>query len=125
VFIVPIKTPSGPNAREIWQVKAARVKKERQATAWMLKTVKRPAIPCSVNLTRLSAGTVDDDNLPSSLKAVRDQIAEWLGVDDRHRNIVRYVYHQRKVARGQFGVEVSFGPPVSGAQLSLGVEVEA
>ena len=121
---VPIKTVSGMNAREHWRVKANRVKKERQATGWMLKGKPKPEIPCSVILTRLSFGSLDDDNLASALKGVRDEIAQWLGVDDRDRITVRYEYRQKRVARGEYGVEIEFGPPVSGAQLVLGVEVQ-
>lgn len=125
MLTIPIKTVPGLNAREPWQVRTGRVKRERKATAWLLKTITRPALPCSVILTRLSAGHMDDDNLPGALKSVRDEIAKWLGVDDRDRLTVRYVYRQRQVPRGQFGVEVEFGPAVSGAQMRLGVEVEA
>lgn len=42
--------------------------------------------------------------------------AEWLGVDDRHAQQVRYVYAQ---ARGAWGVRIEFGEPVAGAQFSL------
>jgi hypothetical protein len=59
---------------------------------------------------------MDDDNLPGSMKAVRDQIAEWLGVDDRHSNQVRYVYAQK---RGPWSVTIEFGEPVAGAQFEL------
>lgn len=112
-----MKTVPGLNARELWQVRSSRVKKERKLVAWALVGQKRPPIPCSVRLTRVapSAG-VDDDNLSGALKAIRDQIAEWLGVDDRHRNQVRYVYAQK---RGPWSVTIEFGEPVQGAQFEL------
>ncbi len=116
---IPLKT-AGSNAREMWQQRTSRVKKERKATAWMLATATKPAVPCSVLLTRVapSAG-LDDDNVRAALKGVRDQIAEWLGVNDRDNLQVRYRYAQK---RGPWQVLVEFGPPVSGAQETLGLE---
>ena len=117
MITVPLKTVPGLNARELWQGRSSRVKKERKAVAWSLVGQTRPPIPCSVRLTRVApSGGVDDDNLSGSLKAVRDQIAEWLGIDDRHRNQVRYVYAQK---RGPWGVTIEFGEPVAGAQFEL------
>lgn len=117
MITVPLKTVPGLNARELWQVRSSRVKKERKAVAWALVGQKRPPVPCSVLLTRVApSGGVDDDNLPGALKGVRDQIAEWLGIDDRHRNQVRYVYAQK---RGPWGVTIEFGQPVAGAQFEL------
>ena len=59
-------------------------------------------------LTRVGpTNGADDDNLAGGLKAIRDEIARWLGVDDRRREIVLYTYAQR---RGEgWGVEVEFG----------------
>lgn len=45
---------------------------------------------------------LDDDNLRSALKAVRDGIAEKLGIDDRDPR-VEWRYGQRK---GMVGVDV-------------------
>lgn len=116
MIVVEIRT-QGPNAREHFHAKAKRVKKEREATAWVLSRHERPAIPCSVLLTRTApSGGLDDDNLVGSLKGVRDQVAQWLGVDDRHRDQVRYRYGQH---RGPWGVEISFGEAVAGAQLEI------
>ena len=117
MIIVPIKTTGSLNSRELWQARSSRVKKERKTVAWALVGQARPPIPCSVRLTRVapSAG-VDDDNLSGALKGVRDQVAEWLGIDDRHHRQVRYVYAQK---RGPWGVTIEFGEPVAGAQFEL------
>lgn len=122
MILIPIRT-KGSNASEHWQIRHRRVKGERKHTAKVLMTAVRPQIPCRVIMTRLSFGTLDDDNVRVALKGVRDQIAEWLGVDDRHHTQVRYEYRQKRCPRGQYGVEVEFGPPVSGAQFVLGIEV--
>jgi hypothetical protein len=96
------------------------VKKEREATAWALSRHPKPQVPCSVLLTRIApSGGVDDDNLAGALKSVRDQVAKWLGVDDRDRVQVRYRYAQARGAKGEWGVRIEFGEPVAGAQLSM------
>jgi hypothetical protein len=124
MIFVPLRTAPGLNAREKWQVRAGRVKKERKAVAWLLVRQPKPVIPCSVLLTRSAPSIgMDDDNLPGALKSVRDEIAHWLGIDDRHSGQVRYRYAQK---RGPWGVEIEFGAPASGAQLELlGVPREA
>lgn len=115
---VSLKTTSGQNARELWPVRCRRVKKEREAVAWMLTTCARPTVPCSVLLTRLAPSNgLDDDNLTGSLKSVRDEVAKWLGVDDRDRMTVRYRYAQQRSKT--WGVRIEFGPPVVGAQRVL------
>ena len=102
---IPIRTGTGLNEREHWRARARRVKSERQATALFLRG-NRPALPCTVLLTRVGPSNgLDDDNLRGSLKAVRDQVAQWLGVDDRSP-LVAWTYAQRRAK--EWGVEVNF-----------------
>ena len=86
VLNIPIRTGSGLNGREHWRAKARRVKHERIATRLAWFAAGRPTItpPCAVRLVRVSPGTrrTDDDNLPGTLKAVRDVVAAIAGVDD-------------------------------------------
>jgi hypothetical protein len=120
MIVVPVAT-RGSNAREKWQMRHHRVKRERAAVGWLLKTAQRPSIPCTVLLTRVApSGGLDDDNLRSALKGARDEVAEWLGVNDRDATRVRYAYAQ---IRGPWSVRIEFGPPASGAQLELLGEV--
>jgi hypothetical protein len=120
MIFIGMRTVPGLNGRELWQARCRRVKRERECVGWALKTTSKPCIPCSVLLTRCApSGGLDDDNLTGALKGVRDAIAEWLGVDDKLRFQVRYRYAQR---RGPWGVEISFGPPVTGAQYTLEME---
>jgi hypothetical protein len=117
VIAIPLRTSSGLNAREHFRVRAKRVKAEREAVAWMLHGATKPALPCSVLLTRVAPSNgLDDDNLCGALKSVRDQVAQWLGVDDRHSMRVRYRYAQR---RGPWGVCIEFGEAVTGGQLEI------
>lgn len=116
---VPIKTAPGLNAREHWQQRARRTRREREATAWVLRSAARPQIPCTVLLTRMGPSPgMDDDNLAGALKAVRDEVAGWLGVNDRSVQ-VRYRYAQQRAPK--WAVRIEFGPPASGAQYVLGV----
>jgi len=122
---IVLRTVSGMNAREHFGARATRVRRERRATSnaidFFYAGRERPALPCSVTLTRVAPSNgLDDDNLVSSLKGVRDEIAAWFGVDDRESTTLRFQYAQK---RGQaFLVLVEFGPPVSGAQLRLQVD---
>jgi hypothetical protein len=123
VIKIPLRTASGMNVREHFHVRSKRVRKEREAVAYFLGPKVRPHVPCTVTLTRVapSAG-LDDDNLASALKGVRDQVAQWLGIDDRRSLQVRYRYAQRNSGhRGPWAVEIEFGPPVRGAQETLDI----
>jgi len=105
-LLIPVKTVSGMNAREHWRVRAKRVKLERSATHWRLVACKAsaPALPCTVKLTRLAPSSgLDSDNLQSSQKGIRDEIAKWLGIDDKSP-LVTWEYAQRRAT--SYGVEV-------------------
>lgn len=104
--VLPIKTVGGMNAREHHFVRAARVKKERNAACLWVKCVMRwHSLPCRVTLTRLSAGTLDFDNLVGSQKGVRDGVADALGVTDNHPGI-EWRYAQERCHRGSYGVMI-------------------
>lgn len=87
--------------------RARRVRKERDATAWVLLPHKRPALPCTVTLTRVapSSGLDSHDNLRSGLKGVVDQVADWLKVDDRDPR-VQWCYAQRRGRPKEYAVEI-------------------
>lgn len=98
----------GGNDRLHWRAKVRQKNAEREAVAWQLAMEKpaKPSVPCIVTITRMSPGNgIDDDNLVSCAKAVRDQIAEWIGVDDRDSERVRYVVKQE---RGPWSVRIQF-----------------
>lgn len=83
-----------PNARQHWRALAA-VKKQARADACTLATVaislrdKRAIhdmdgrIPLTISFYPPDARHRDDDNMVASFKALRDGIADALGVDDR------------------------------------------
>jgi len=113
-LVVPMQTGRGMNSRGHWRVAHKRNLAEQDVIAWELHRIPKPAIPCSVLLTRFAPSNgLDDDNLAGALKNVRDAVAKWLGVNDAKRETVRYRYTQ---ARGPWAVGIEFGEPVSGAQ---------
>lgn len=129
-FTFPLRLGRGGNDRHGHRYAAAAARaKEREATFGALHAyaglgaqalarelaARRPLV---VTLTRCSPGTLDDDNLVASLKGVRDEVARWIGIDDRHRDRVLYTYAQ---ARAPWGVRVQ----IAGAPAASKVEAPA
>ena len=88
--------PSANNLREHWVVKAKRVKEQRNG-AWFhllahggMRTVlnmagvlsRNPQTGITCTLTRISPKRLDDDNLSGAFKAIRDEVAKQVGLDD-------------------------------------------
>lgn len=104
--LIPLKTVSVLNTSEHWAKRAKRTKHHRQTTAAMLSTygracdLYRGAFPIrfTITLTRLGGRTLDDDNLRAALKACRDGVADWLGIDDGDKRL-RFVYGQEPKQR--------------------------
>lgn len=108
MIVIPLRTVSGMNAREHWSARARRVRAERASVGFFVGRAELPTPPCTVRITRVAPSNgLDDDNLASALKAVRDEVATWLGVDDKRRDLVRYVYAQRRGK--EWAVEIEFG----------------
>ena len=100
---VPVRTKNTSNAREHHHAKASRLKTERGCTAIFCRqalTPLRGLRVVSVTFTRLSSGLLDEgDNLPNAIKAVRDEVAKLLGVNDGPKGGVQWLYAQRQIAR--------------------------
>ena len=108
ITINGMKTKRGGNNREHHFARHKRVKAEKEQVAWMLiaRGCTRPKLPAVITLTRIAPSNgLDDDNLAGALKSVRDAVAAWADVDDRHKHIIKYEYDQR---RGPWGVEISW-----------------
>lgn len=75
---LPLRIESVANRREHWAAKARRTKAHRLAAL----AVPEHPLPCVVTLIRVAPRKLDDDNLASGFKALRDGIADRLGVDD-------------------------------------------
>jgi hypothetical protein len=86
------------NAREHPMARSRRVRKEREFVAWHLFPHCPPPLPVTIRLTRYAPSRgLDSDNLQSSLKAVRDAIAQWLGINDADESQARYAYAQARL----------------------------
>lgn len=109
VVTLPIKAESVANLREHWRAKHARAQLHR-TTAWAeLRRVSQPKVilgPIEVTITRIAPRSLDSDNLVSSLKATRDGIADWLGIDDKDTPRLKWSYAQEKGATKFYAVRV-------------------
>ncbi len=110
---LPLKTVSTLNAREHWSKRAARAAEHRAIARMALTGPLRAAkmkLPVRVTLTRVAPRALDPgDNLPASMKGLRDGIADALGVDDR-TPLVTWSYDQRRGKPREYGVEVAVEP---------------
>ena len=109
------KLQGSQNAREHWRVRAKRVKSERWLAALMCRKLDRPeAWPVLVVLTRIGPRKLDSDNVQGALKAVRDGVADWLGVNDGDESKVLWNYGQLTArqagAAGTYGVRIEVLP---------------
>lgn len=112
LITIPLRTGRGLNDRYAHPAQRGKaVKKEREAVQWHLNGKRAPAGPVRVLMVRVSSPSaagwkpLDRDNLLSSLKGVRDQVAAWLGRDDADESI-DWKYAQRAGAKGEWTVEI-------------------
>lgn len=110
--------------------KSARVKDQRDVVRgvlgsafglpplWHVTNGKGWTVPnqIAVALTRLAPGELDTDNLSSAFKAVRDEVAAWLGADDRDQRIV-WTYAQEKTAQGVYRVRIEVADATPGEDI--------
>ena len=104
---VPLKIVSVANLREHWGQKAARAKLHRSHTALALRASTALCVPLPgvVRLVRIAPRKLDDDNLSSALKACRDGVADWLGINDNDPR-VRWEYGQERGKPGEHGLRI-------------------
>lgn len=108
-FLIPIRTVSEANAHEHWRARQRRAKAQRLAVhavvGDLFYCVK---LPCTVTLTRIAPRALDGDNLQGALKAVRDEIAAAIGVDDGDPGYTwRYAQKRGKPREYAVRVEIS------------------
>lgn len=87
VFTKTVSEANLSGSESAWRTVWARKKSQRTEIAWALKLQARhhgaaPKPPAVVNLTRIGPRVLDGDNLQRALKAIRDEVALFLGVDD-------------------------------------------
>jgi hypothetical protein len=100
---IVMRLPNFANVRMHWRAKAKIVAEQRETVTWTLlgadwSDLGKPSeeSPWQVTLVRLSPQAMDDDGVVSSLKGVRDAFAAFVGVDDKHKHIVRYAYDDER-----------------------------
>jgi hypothetical protein len=100
-----VKLTGSQNAREHWRTRAKRVKAERaKAENWCFHFLEKPTTwPVVVRLTRIGPRKLDSDNVSGACKAVRDGVADFLGINDGDESKVSWVYAQEL---GQYGVRI-------------------
>lgn len=111
---LPIRVVSEANRREHWATKARRAKAQRSAALLAVRahassivaTMGAPSRPrLVVTLTRIGVRALDSDNLARAFKAVRDGIADALGIDDGDKRIA-WRYEQRRGGVREYAVEI-------------------
>jgi hypothetical protein len=111
-FTIPGAIPSAANLWENWRARHGRTKRQR----YQAHIVARGHVGFDhgtdllaqggvVTLTRVSPRPLDSDNLASSLKAIRDGIADTLGINDGDPRVT-WAYEQAKCRKGEQGVRV-------------------
>ena len=108
-FTLPIRLTTLGNAKEHWRTKAQRARSQRDVTAMVLRGLGPPPTVegLTVVATRIAPAGLDSDNLVGCFKHCRDQVAEWLGIDDRDSRVTWIVDQERGPAR-TYGVRVAF-----------------
>ena len=96
-----IKNSKGVMKKEYWRATAARLKQQREDVKKAYHDRQLTlGLPCIVEFTRISPRLLDDDNLVSAFKSIRDAVAECLtgrgkGRGDRDPRL-KFRYEQEK-----------------------------
>lgn len=103
--LLPYRLESTPNLRLNRWDKARLVKAQRglaMAVPWA-------PLPVTVILTRIAPRALDDDNLQGAFKAIRDGIADKLGVADNHPGLT-FLYAQERGKPREYAVRITLQP---------------
>ena len=109
---LPIKTVPESNRREHWAQKHRRTSAQRMIAYNILRAeINAAKVKCSeITLTRIAPRELDDDNLATSFKAVRDGVADWLCGKYKKGNDripgLQWKYSQRRGTPKHYAVEV-------------------
>ena len=105
-FTVPVQVVSEANRRDHWAVRRKRFQ-DQAATLFAVwcssPTPFGVAKPLRITFTRLGPQKLDSDNLAGAFKAMRDEVARRIGLDDGDNGLT-WVYEQE--ASKEHGVRV-------------------
>jgi hypothetical protein len=108
-FIVPVVVVSEANQRVHWAVRHRRFKEQAAAVRatlgceWAFPKWWNDAT-YAITLTRLGGKIMDGDNLAGAFKAVRDELAEWLAINDGSDQAT---WSYQQFYSGPKGIEIS------------------
>jgi hypothetical protein len=105
--LLPLRTFSESNTRVHWAVRAKRARIQRNFARLFVGSSLARSGPMHagaiiITLVRIGPGKLDSDNLAGALKAVRDGVADALGLDDGDPRL-EWQYGQEK---GPYNVRV-------------------
>jgi hypothetical protein len=109
---INLKTVSESNSSEHWSKKAKRHKNQKKAIWFELLTKKSGIqLPCIIKLSRVAPRLLDDDNLVSSFKWIRDAIAEEItGIQIAGRAddtpMIKWQYAQEKGLPKEYAIKI-------------------
>ena len=106
-YFVRCRTVNEGNVRSSWRKRAKRAK-DLRALARMHTdlAVCSVSLPITITLTRIGACKLDSDGVPSALKAIRDGVADSIGIDDGRDDLIDWQYKQEFGARLVHGVRI-------------------
>lgn len=92
----PCDVPSTANMRLHWAKKAQIIKKQRSKTLMFCRAyAPRLQPPLAITLVRCAPRPIrDGDNLHYAFKAIRDGVADFLGIDDKDTPLLTWRYAQ-------------------------------
>lgn len=104
-FEIPVKAVSLTNEHTHWRKKASTAKSQRKAGYLyaIQARIRTLPFPMVITMTRIAPRPLDSDNLPPSMKSIRDGISDALGIDDRDPR-VEWEYKQAKRKPKEYAV---------------------
>lgn len=106
-FEIPVKAVSLANEHTHWRTRQSRAKPQRKAGYLyaMQARIRTLPFPLVITMTRIAPRPLDSDNLPPSMKSIRDGISDALKIDDRDPR-VEWEYRQEKRKPKEYAVIV-------------------
>lgn len=104
-----VQTKTNQRGGNIFAIAARKTRAERERVRLHLNGVKAPALPVTVVLRRVAPNRLDASNAVEAMKAVQDEIADWLGLPNDRDPRVTWLYGQERRKEARFyAVRVQF-----------------
>jgi len=125
IYLPGLLTVSESNTREHWTKAHARHKKQKEIVLLQMLAQSVPKkLPVAITFVRLGPRCLDDDNLASAFKYIRDTVADYLipGLaPGRADNDPRITWHYEQEKSSIKGIKIRFYWPVA-AELPLSLK---